>query len=70
MNYYEGWTAALADTIAEAQAAGEIKSKTPAKELAAFILDAYEGALLRARVERSNAPFDRFMQLAFKQILI
>jgi TetR/AcrR family transcriptional repressor of nem operon len=70
VNYYAGWTQALADTITEAQAAGEIKNKAPAKELAAFILDAYEGALLRARVEQSNAPFERFTQLAIGQILI
>ena len=69
VNYYEGWTDALADAIAEAQAANEIQNKTPARELAAFILDAYEGALLRARVERSNAPFERFMQLAVQQVL-
>jgi TetR/AcrR family transcriptional repressor of nem operon len=70
VNYYEGWTKDLEISIAEAQAAGEIKNTTAAGELAAFVLDAYEGALLRARVERSNAPFNRFMQLAFKQILI
>ena len=70
VNYYDGWTGELANTIAEAQAAGEIKNTAPARELAAFILDAYEGALLRARVERSNAPFERFTQLAIQQILI
>ncbi len=70
VNYYEGWTEALADTIAEAQVAGEIKNKAPARELAAFVLDAYEGAVLRARVEQSNAPFERFTQLAIQQILV
>ena len=70
VSYYEGWTEALATTIAEAQAAGEIKNTATAGELAAFILDAYEGAVLRARVERSNAPFERFTKLAIQQILI
>ena len=37
---------------------------------AAFLLDSYEGALLRARVERSRKPFDRFMKFAFGQLLI
>jgi TetR/AcrR family transcriptional repressor of nem operon len=37
--------------------------------LAAFLLDAYEGALLRARVEKSGRAFDRFMRVAFTQIL-
>lgn len=69
VNYYEGWTNDLEAAIAEAQSAGEIKNKAPARELAAFILDAYEGAVLRARVERSNAPFERFMQIAVQQVL-
>jgi TetR/AcrR family transcriptional repressor of nem operon len=41
-----------------------------AAELAAFLLDAYEGTLLRARVERNSQPFDRFMKFAFTQILV
>ena len=56
--------------IGDAQDEGEVASKAKAADLAAFLLDAHEGALLRARVERSSAPFDRFMHLAFTQILI
>ena len=54
----------------EAQAKGEIANKTKAAEIAAFLLDAYEGALLRARVERSRKPFDRFMKFAFGELLV
>jgi TetR/AcrR family transcriptional repressor of nem operon len=67
---YGQWTKDIEATIAEAQAKGEIANKTKASDLAAFLLDSYEGALLRARVERSRKPFDRFMKFAFGQLLI
>jgi TetR/AcrR family transcriptional repressor of nem operon len=67
---YGQWTKDIEGTIAEAQTKGEIANNTKASDLAAFLLDSYEGALLRARVERSRKPFDRFMKFAFGQLLI
>jgi TetR/AcrR family transcriptional repressor of nem operon len=64
------WTEDLESAIAEAQAAGAIATKLPAGDLASFLLDAYEGALLRARVERSRRSFDIFLTIAFTQILV
>jgi TetR/AcrR family transcriptional repressor of nem operon len=67
---YARWTDDLEAAVAEAQQQGAVRNTMKARDLAAFLLDAYEGALLRARVERSRAPFDRFMTLAFTQILV
>src|SRR4029078_9945981 len=67
---YLSWSTDIATVIAEAQADGSISTRTPAADLAAFLLDAYEGALLRTRVEKSGRAFDRFMTVAFTQILI
>ncbi|SEE67653.1 transcriptional regulator, TetR family [Rhizobiales bacterium GAS188] len=67
---YLAWSMDVAAVIAEAQADGSITTKTPAADLAAFLLDAYEGALLRTRVEKSGRAFDRFMTVAFTQILV
>jgi TetR/AcrR family transcriptional regulator, transcriptional repressor for nem operon len=67
---YERWTKDVEATIAEAQEQGAIKNTAKPAELAAFLLDAYEGALLRARVERDNRGFERFMKFAFTQLLI
>ena len=67
---YAQWTKDLEAAIAEAQEKGAIANKTKAADIAALLLDAYEGALLRARVERSRKPFDRFMKFAFTQILV
>jgi TetR/AcrR family transcriptional regulator, transcriptional repressor for nem operon len=66
---YERWTGDLESAIGEAQERGDVTNKTAAADIAAFLLDAYEGALLRARVERTSRPFERFMELAFGQIL-
>ena len=67
---YLSWSTDIAAVIAEAQSDGSITTKTPAADLAAFLLDAYEGALLRARVEKSGRAFDRFMKVTFTQILV
>lgn len=63
------WTRETEDAIAQAQALGQVPTHTSAADLAAFLLDAYEGAILRARVEKSPAAFDRFMTLTFDKIL-
>jgi TetR/AcrR family transcriptional regulator, transcriptional repressor for nem operon len=67
---YERWTVDVEAAIAEAQEQGSVSRELTATELAAFLLDAYEGALLRARVERDGAAFDRFMKFAFTKLLI
>jgi TetR/AcrR family transcriptional repressor of nem operon len=67
---YLSWSMDIATVVAEAQADGSISNRAPAADLAAFLLDAYEGALLRARVEKSGRAFDRFMTVAFTQILV
>ena len=66
---FERWTRDLEVAIADAQAEGAVSSDRDAGDIAAFLLDAYEGTLLRARVQSDRAPFDRFMKLAFEQIL-
>ena len=66
---FERWTKDLEVAIADAQSEGTVSSDRDAGDIAAFLLDAYEGTLLRARVQRDRAPFDRFMKLAFEQIL-
>jgi TetR/AcrR family transcriptional repressor of nem operon len=63
------WTRDLETVIAEAQAEGTVPKKFAAGDLAAFLLDAYEGTLLRARVEKSRTAFDRFLLITFTQIL-
>jgi TetR/AcrR family transcriptional repressor of nem operon len=67
---FAGWTGDIAACIRQAQAEGAVKNQTDPAELAAFLIDAYEGALLRARVDKTDAPFRRLMTLVFDQILV
>jgi TetR/AcrR family transcriptional regulator, transcriptional repressor for nem operon len=63
------WTKDIENAVGDAQADGSVSTKSNPADLAAFLLDAYEGALLRARVEKSGAPLDRFVEVAFARLL-
>lgn len=63
------WTKDIARVVAEAQAAGDVSRDLPAATVAAFLLNAWEGAVLRSRVDRSASPLDAFMKVAFNKIL-
>lgn len=66
---FANWTRGLEGALRDAQAEGSIAATHDPAVLAGFLLDAYEGALLRARVERSGHALDRFMTVAFSQML-
>jgi TetR/AcrR family transcriptional repressor of nem operon len=63
------WTHKLAETIAAAQQAGEIATRSDPERLAGFIVSGLEGALGRAKVSRSRAPLDGFRQSVFEDVL-
>lgn len=63
------WTNDIALVIAEAQKAGEVARDIPAATLAGFLLNAWEGAVIRSRVEKSPAALDAFVSVAFRKIL-
>jgi TetR/AcrR family transcriptional regulator, transcriptional repressor for nem operon len=64
------WTTDLETVIREGQSDGSITAGIDPGDLAGVLLDAYEGALLRARVQKTRDAFDRFMTVAFSKILI
>jgi TetR/AcrR family transcriptional regulator, transcriptional repressor for nem operon len=64
-SHFADWTRALESCVREAQATGEIRADLPAPAIASFLLNSWEGAILRARVERTSAPFDDFMTVGF-----
>ena len=59
------WRAPFAACIAEGQSAGEIPATFAPEELAEFLLASWEGAILRAKVERSAEPLERFKRIVF-----
>jgi TetR/AcrR family transcriptional repressor of nem operon len=63
------WTALLAGCIREAQAARQVRQDLDPETIAAFLIDAFEGAVLRTKVDRSPAALQRFHAIAFNLIL-
>jgi TetR/AcrR family transcriptional repressor of nem operon len=66
---YQAWTDDIAAAIRDGKADGSIRSPFPEQELAAFLLDAWEGAVLRARVSKSREALDIFMKLGLENLL-
>jgi TetR/AcrR family transcriptional repressor of nem operon len=62
------WRKPFAACIAEGQKAGEIPSTFDATDLADFLLSSWEGAILRAKVERTPAALERFKAIVFQTI--
>jgi TetR/AcrR family transcriptional repressor of nem operon len=65
----DAFAAALAPAIREAQADGAIAAEADADTLAAFLVDAWQGALLRMRVEGNDAPLRRFERVVLGGLL-
>jgi TetR/AcrR family transcriptional repressor of nem operon len=63
------WTQMLATCIREAQAAGELRAELDPATTAAFLIDAFEGAVLRTKVDRDATALHRFEAFVFSVIL-
>ena len=62
---FEDWQRRLAACLIEAQEAGELSRAVDAGQLAAFFWIGWEGAVLRAKLERSAAPLELFTAFFF-----
>jgi len=63
------WQHKVAAAIQEAVERKELPADTDAESLAGFLLNSWEGALLRSQAEASDVPLEVFMQIAFDQLL-
>jgi TetR/AcrR family transcriptional regulator, transcriptional repressor for nem operon len=63
------WTEAIAQVLEEAKQAGELCADAEPRSLAAFVIDAWEGAVLRSKVEKNRAPVDAFVSIVFSTLL-
>lgn len=61
---FGSWEQDLAAVIADAQRAGEVDAALDPSEAAAYVIDLYEGAVLRARAGEGPAAFARFRKFA------
>ena len=66
---FDGSSDLLAAVIAEGQQDGSITVDAPAAELASFVNDAWQGAVLRAKAEQSREPLERFARVVLGRLL-
>jgi len=64
------WGEQISAVIAEGQQQGSIRSDLKASELANFLIDSYEGAILRTRVEKNPAALKAFVKVVFSSIAV
>ena len=63
------WQHTIATVIEQAITQKELPAGTDPESLAGFLLNSWEGALLRSQAGASDAPLEVFMQIAFDQLL-
>jgi len=63
------WQTGIAGILQEAIDRGDLAKSTKPQELASFLLNSYEGALLRSKADRSGKPLETFLYFIFNVLL-
>ena len=63
------WAKALGAVVEEAQREGALPRDRDPRTLASFLINSWEGAVLRAKIERDRAPLDAFLAIVFARVL-
>jgi TetR/AcrR family transcriptional repressor of nem operon len=66
---FDRWQHSIATVIQQAVAQKELPAGTNAELLAGFVLNSWEGALLRSQAEKSEAALEGFMHFVFDELL-
>jgi TetR/AcrR family transcriptional regulator, transcriptional repressor for nem operon len=66
---FRTWQASILHVLQQAQDSGDLDPDIDAEDAAAFLIDAYEGALVRMKSEGVAAPFRRFRTFALGPLL-
>ena len=64
------WQEAVAGVLREAATRGDLAKSAKPEALAGFILNSWEGALIRSQADRSDAPLKSFVHYAFEVLLV
>lgn len=62
-------TTSFAEVVRAGQARGEIRRDLDADDVATFLLAAWEGAMMRMKVDRSPQPIEQFKRVLFASTL-
>jgi TetR/AcrR family transcriptional regulator, transcriptional repressor for nem operon len=66
---FSNWQRGVAGILQEAIERGDLARSNKPQELASFLLNSYEGALLRSKADRSSKPLENFLHFAFNVLL-
>jgi TetR/AcrR family transcriptional regulator, transcriptional repressor for nem operon len=66
---FSNWQTGIAGVLQEAIDRGDLAKSNKPQELASFLLNSYEGALLRSKADRSSKPLENFLHFAFSVLL-
>ncbi len=63
------WQATIARVLQEAAEKGDLQKSIRPEALAGFLLNSWEGALLRSQADKSNGPLKDFLRYTFEVLL-
>ncbi|CAB3768277.1 TetR/AcrR family transcriptional regulator [Paraburkholderia solisilvae] len=63
------WEKSLAACLREAQERNELDRKQKVDELAAILIEAYEGAVMRGKVEQGGKAYERFEKVVLPRLI-
>lgn len=66
---FGGWQKGIADVLREAVERGDLAKSTQPDRVAEFLLNSYEGALVRMKADQSDRPLKNFLYFAFDVLL-
>jgi TetR/AcrR family transcriptional regulator, transcriptional repressor for nem operon len=66
---FDDWAGAIAGALGEARVAGSVRADLDPEKTAVFLLSAWEGTLITARVHRTTGAFDAFFDAIFGTVL-
>jgi len=66
---FDHWQQTIATVIRQAVVQKELPAGTDPESLAGFVLNSWEGALLRSQADQNNRALETFMHCAFDQLL-
>ena len=66
---FNHWQQPIANVLREAMEKGDLARTTKPDELAAFLLNNWEGALVRSKAEKSDQPLELFLHFTFNVLL-
>ena len=69
VRHFGAWSSLFEQCISQAQEEGSISGQFSAASLASFLFNSWEGAVLRMRVEKSDAPLIEFKDIIFGKLL-